>query len=95
MIARFDRAQDVNGGNIGAGEGAIVHDLFHAGAGGGDLRGEIGQTAGTIADDGGETAQATVCDKAAFDHATQDIGIDIAPAEQKHDPFAGELRQLT
>ena len=44
-VARLDRAEDVDGGDIGAGEGAVVHDLFDARADGRDLRGEIGQAA--------------------------------------------------
>src|SRR5688500_4524077 len=32
-ISRFDSAQDVHGGNVRAGESAVVQDLFDAGAG--------------------------------------------------------------
>ena len=51
VVSGFDRAKNVHGRNIGAGEGAIVHDLFNARAGRGDLRCQIGEATGPIADD--------------------------------------------
>ena len=74
-----------------AGEGAIVHDLFDARAAGCDLRGQIGQAAGPIADDGGEAAETAVRDEAAFDHAAEDVRIDIAAGKQKDDALSSEI----
>ena len=62
---------------------------------GGDLRGEIGEAARTIADHGGETAEPAVGDEAAFDHAAEHIRIDVSAAEQEDDALAGEFGQLT
>ena len=50
FVPGLNRAQDMNDGDIGAGERAIVHDLFDAGAGRGDLRGEISESTRPIAD---------------------------------------------
>src|SRR5712691_3689430 len=72
-VARFNRAEDVHRGNIGVGEGAIVHDLFNARARGSDPCREIGQTAGSIADPRAETAKPSVRDKATLDHAAEDV----------------------
>src|SRR5438270_5224499 len=94
MVPRLDRAQNMDRGNIRAGEGAIVDDLLDARAGGSNFRREISKTAGPIADDGSEPGQAAICDEAALDDAAQDIGIDVAAAEKKHDTFASEFRKL-
>jgi L-aminopeptidase/D-esterase-like protein len=56
MISSLNRAKHVHSGNVGAGEGAIMHYLFDAGAGSGDLGGEIGKATGTIADHSAKTA---------------------------------------
>lgn len=62
VVARFDRAPHVHIGNIGRTEGAIVHYLFDTGPGRGDSLGQISQTTGTIADDGGKSAKPSVGD---------------------------------
>src|SRR5256885_5152135 len=94
-VARFNRAEDVHRGNIGAGEGAVVHNLFNTRARGCDLGREISQTAGSIADHCGETTEPSIRDKAALDDATEDVWIDVATAEKKDDALARELRQLS
>jgi hypothetical protein len=38
FVSRFHRAEDMDGGNIGTGKSAAVHDLFNASAGGSNLR---------------------------------------------------------
>ena len=55
----------MDGGDVGAGESAIVHDLLDAGSGGGDLGRQIGQSSRPIADNGGEPAETAVRDQAA------------------------------
>jgi len=94
-IPRLNGAQDVDGRNVGASESAIVDNLFDARTSRGNLSGEISQTSWPIADHGVEPAEATVGDQTAFDHATQDIRINIASAEDKDDTFAGQFGQLT
>ena len=47
-VARFDRAKDVYGGDIGTGESAIVHHFFDARADRRDLRSEIGEAARSV-----------------------------------------------
>jgi len=42
VVPCLDRSENFHCGNIRAGEGAIMHDLFDARAGRSDLRGEIG-----------------------------------------------------
>ena len=83
MIPRLDRAENVDRGDIRAGESSIVHDLFDARPGRSDLRGEIGEAARAVADHSRESAQSAVGDEATFDHATEDVGIDVAAAKQK------------
>ena len=69
VISRLDRAAQILLRDVGAAERAIVRDLFNARAGRGDLRSEIRETAGTIADHGRESTKATIGDERAFDHA--------------------------
>src|ERR1051325_2642098 len=93
-VTRFDGTEDVHRGNVSAAEGALVHDLFDARAGGGDFAGEIGETARPIADHGGEAAEPAVGDEAALNHAAEDVWVDVAAAKQEHAFFAGELFQF-
>jgi len=93
-VSRFHRAKDMHRRNVRAGKGAIMHRLFDARAAGSDLRGQISQTTGPIADDSGETRQPSIGNKAALDDSAQDIGIDISATKEKHDAFAGEIAQL-
>ena len=95
MIPRFDRAQNAHGRDVAARKGAIVHHLFNARAGRGDLRGEISETAGAIADYRGEAAKASIGDETAFDDAAQDVWIDVAAAKQKNHALVLEFFQLT
>ena len=81
-VPGLDGAQDMDGGDVGAGESAIVQDLLDAGAGGGDLGGQIGQSSRPIADHGGEPAEPAIGDQATFDDAAQDIRIDVSSAEE-------------
>lgn len=94
VIASFDSANDTNGGDIAAGKRTLMHDLFNARAGSGYLAGEIGQAAGPIADNGGESAEAAIGDKAALDDAAQDVWIDVAAGEKQNGPFAGKFVKL-
>ena len=48
-VTRFDRAKNVYGGDIGTGESALVHHFFDARADRRDLRSEIGEAAGSVA----------------------------------------------
>ena len=50
---------------------------------------------GTIADHGGEAAEPAIGHQASFDHAAQDIRVDISSAEKKNDALAGQFRELT
>src|ERR1051325_2844895 len=93
-VTRFDGTEDVHRGNVSAAEGALVHDLFDARAGGGDLAGEIGETARPIADHGGEAAEPPIGDEPALNHAAEDVWVDVAAANQEHAVFAGELFQF-
>ena len=95
LVAGFNRAQDMHGGDIGAGEGAIVHDLFDAGAGRGDLSGKISQSSRPIADHGGEPAKTTIGDQSAFDDAAQNVWVDVSSAEEKHDALSRQFGKLT
>ena len=90
-VACFHCAKDMHGRDVSAGEGAIVHHLFDAGTAGSDLRGQICQTAGSIANDRGKARKSSVGDEPAFDDAAQDVGIDVSATKQKHDPFACEI----
>ncbi len=81
LVPGLHGAQDMDGGDVGAGESAIVQDLLDAGTGGSDLGCQISQSSRPIADNGGEPGKSTVGDQATFDHATQDIRIDISAAE--------------
>lgn len=70
MVASFDCAKNVHGRDIRAGESAIVYDLFNACSGRSDLRCQIGEPTGSIADHGGESSKSSVRDQAAFNYAT-------------------------
>ncbi len=90
-VPGFYRAQDMDGGDVGAGESAIVHDLLNAGSGRGDLRRQIGQTSRPIANNGGEPAKATIGHQAAFDNATQDVRINIPSAQEENNALPGQF----
>jgi hypothetical protein len=81
VISRLDRAENVNGGNVGTSERAIVHNLFDARTSRRDLRREIGKATGPITDYGREAAKPAIGNQTAFDDATEHVGIDIAAAE--------------
>src|SRR6266480_49582 len=72
-----------------------MHDLFDAGAGGGDLFAENSQSTRPIADHSAEPTETTVGDQAAFDYAAENIWVNIAAAKGKNDAFAGKLRQFS
>ncbi len=95
MVPGLDRAKDVHSRNIRAGEGAVVHYLFDARPGGSDLRGEISESTGTIADHGSESAEATISHQAALDDSAQDVGIDVAATQQQYAFFASEVFQFS
>ena len=89
-VACLHRTKDVHRRDIRAGKSAIVHHLLDAGTAGSDLCGQICETAGPIANHGGEARKSSVGDESALDDPAQDIRIDISAAKQKHDAFAGE-----
>ena len=65
-----------------------MQDLLDTRAAGCDLRCQIGQAAGPIADDGGEAAEAAVRHEAALDHTAEDVRIDITAGKQKNDALS-------
>jgi hypothetical protein len=91
MVSRLDGAEDIDRGNIGARECTIMHHLLDARASRSDLGCQISQTARSIANYGGESAEASVRDETTFDYATEHVGIDVAAAKQKDYSFAHEL----
>ena len=93
-VARFDRAKNVDGGDIGTGESAIVHHFFDARADRRDLRGEIGEAARPVADYGRETRKPPVRHEPALDHPAEHVWIDVAAAEQEDDTLAREFGKL-
>src|SRR6267143_2907037 len=95
MIASFNRAKHMHGSNVRAGERAIVHHLFDACAGGGDLRGKVGKTAGAIADHGAETAEAAICNQTTLDYTTEHIRVNGTAAEQKYYALAREMAKFS
>jgi hypothetical protein len=84
----------MDGGDVGAGEGAIVHDLFDAGTGGSDLRGKIGQPARAIANHGSEAGKPAIGDQTPFDHAAQNVWVDVPSAQKKNHTLASQFRQV-
>ena len=94
VVARFDGANDADGGNIAAGKGAFVHHLFDARAAGGDFTGEICETAWPIADDCSESAETAISDEPALDHAAQHVWIDVAAGKEQDGAFACEFVKL-
>src|SRR5438270_5690961 len=94
VVASLNRAKHVYRGNVRTSEGAIVHHLFDACAGRGDLRGEVRQTTGTITNHRAETAEPPICDQAALDYATKHVRINVAAAEQKYHALARQIAQF-
>src|SRR5438552_1219194 len=66
VVPGFDGALDVDRGNIGAGEGAVVDDLLDTPAGRRDFGREISEAAGPIANDGGEPGEPAIGDETGF-----------------------------
>ena len=78
VVSRFNRAKHSDGRNVRAGERAVVYHFLNTRTGRRDLLGEIGQSAGTIADDGGESAQAAIGDEPALNHAAENIRVNVS-----------------
>src|SRR5450432_1302001 len=93
-VARFDGAKDVHCGDVGAGKGAVVYDLFDTRADGGNLRREIGKAARPVTDHGTETRESPIRHEPALDHASEHVWSDVAAAKQQYDALAGELGEL-
>src|SRR6476660_6273945 len=93
-VSCFHRAKDMHRRDVRAGKGAIVHYLFDACAARGNLRGQIRQSPGSIADDSYETREPSIGDKAAFDERAQDIGINISATKEKDDAFTSETTKI-
>ena len=68
-----------------------MHDLLHAGARRGDRRGELGNAAGAVGHLRREPPESAVGRQPVLDHTVEDCEIDVAAAEQKHDPPASEF----
>ena len=91
MVSGLDRAQNVDGGNIRAGEGAVVDDLLDARASRSNLRCQIGQAAGAVANDRRKAAEAAIRNQASFNYATENVGVNVAAAKKQHDWLASML----
>src|SRR5947207_7622574 len=83
MVPCLNCAKDVDRRNIRTGERAIVDDLFDARPSRRDLGREIREPTGSIANDGGESAQPPVRDQTALDHSAAHVGIDVYAAKYK------------
>src|SRR3954454_2655826 len=94
-ITCFDRAKNMNGRDIATGESAIVHDLFDARTGRGDLARQIGQAARAITNLRREPAEPSVGDQSTLDDATKNVRIDIPPAQEKHTILTREFLELS
>ena len=91
MVSGLHRAENVDGGNIRAGKGAVVDDLLDARASRSDLRCQIGQAAGAIANDRRKAAKAAIRNQASFNYATENVGVDVAAAKEQHHSIASVL----
>ncbi len=91
MVACFDRAKNVHGGDIRAGEGAIVHDLLDAAPVAAICAARSARPPGRSLITAVNRPSRAVRDKAAFDHAAENVRIDVSAAKQKNDAFSGEL----
>ena len=80
MVSGLDRTENVHGRNIRAGKGTIVQYLLDARARRSDLRCQIGQAAGTVANDSRKAAKTAIRNQASFNYATENVGVDIAAA---------------
>lgn len=94
LVPRFHGAEDVDGGDVGAGEEAIVGDFFDAAAGCGDEGGKPGQAAGAVADGGREADQSAIDDQGTFNEAAEDGEVDVAAGEDESDFLSCQVRQL-
>ena len=95
VIPRFDCAQNVDDRDVGAGKGAIVDDLFNAGAGRSDLRCKVGQTAWPITNNRSKSAEAAISDKTQLDYPAENVRVDVATAKKKNAFFSSEIAQLS
>ena len=68
-----------------------MHDFLNAGARRGDRRGELGDTARPVGHLRRKPPEPAVGRQTMLDHAVEDREIDVAAAEQEHDPAAGKL----
>ena len=93
MVPGLDRADGVDGGDIGAAEGAVVFDVLDAGTAGRDDAGEFGEAAGAVADDGGEAGEPAVVHETFLNHAAEDGGVDITATGDEDDPLAFQFGQ--
>ena len=91
-VGGFDRDDDHHGKDLGAGEGAIVDDLHHAGPGIRNRSGELGNAARAIAHPRREPPDTAIRGQPVVDHPPQDRKIDVAAADQEHHPPPHQLR---
>jgi len=91
MVSSLDRTENRDGGNIRAGKGAVVHDLLDACASRSNLRCQIGQAAGAVANDGRKATEAAIRNQASFNYATENVGVDVAAANKQHYSLASVL----
>ena len=91
MVASFDCAKNVHSRDIRAGEGAVVYDLLNTRSCRCNLRCQIGQSTGSIADDSGESTKSAIRDQAAFNYTTENVGINVPTSKQQNHSSAGEF----
>src|SRR4030095_9147816 len=75
VIAGFDRAKNVYRRDVRAGECAIMNDLLSARSGRSDLRSQVGQATGSVANHCSESAKPAICDQAALNYTTENVRI--------------------
>ena len=92
-VGGFQRAEHIDRGNVGTGEGSFVFDLLDARPGLSDQLGKAGKSAWPIADHRRKPAQAAVGDQPLFNHPGEHHRVDVAAGEQQHRWAAGQFRQ--
>ena len=87
-------ANDLDSGNIGATEGAIMGDIFHARAAIGDDLGETREATRTITNSRAESREATIIHESAFNDSTEHRRIDISSTNSQRHILAREFWEL-
>jgi hypothetical protein len=82
MVAGFDRAKNVHCRDIRAGESTVVDDLLNACSCRSDLRRQLGQPTGSIANHGSKSAEPAVRDQTPLNYSAENIWVDVPTAKQ-------------